>query len=304
MAKRVNEPSPGSQFVDVPDDDDENDVTPEPDANDSRTLDNVRGELLRKQERDNAQTQEQIGMLAESMQKLADSMANAQVAPRPAPAPQAPDPISQYTPNPRVGEYTDEQLQTALRSGQLTPAQEKEIDRVLSERGTTRTVTELLDQRDAQHKQTTAASEAHEAAVAAFPALLDARSEFSRRHKTALDAQRTAHGAFPTDEFDVANRIARQMGVEVSKVVNQGYIGRPDSHAPDKTIEEYTGPPEAELREISESLKYAMPLRRNPKTGRMERKQFNIKRVKERAKRYNQERDAGLRGQRKIRGGQ
>jgi len=305
MTRDVNDSSSESEFEDDPSTEEGEQIS-EPSENDSRTLNNVRGELIRKQERSAAQLQDQIGMLTESMQRMADAMADAaeKRVQAPIPAAHAQQPISQYTPNPSINQYTDEQLQVALSSGQLTAAQEREIGRVLSERTTDQKVARMFEIRDAESKKANAALEAKDAALASFPALRDPRSEFSRRYKAALDTQRANYGTFPTDEFDVANRLARQMGVEVSKLVTPGFIGKPGSVAPEKPVDEYAGPKEAEVREITDSLKYAMPLRRNPKTGRMERKEFNIKRIKERAKRYNEERVAGLRGQPKLRGGQ
>lgn len=264
-----------------------------------RTLDNVRGELLRKQEKDAARLQEQIALLHDSVQKMADAFQSQarQFAERPQPArpqqPMQPSPWGAPTPPPE--EYTDEQLQMALRSGRLTPDQTREVERLLNERRVEAKTRELFDKRDREQKLSAAEQEAETAALQSFPALRDPNSEFARKVNAALERQREEFGKFPHDKFDVANRIARQMGVEVSRIVTPGYVGKPEASDPKPSDDEPQGMPDDRIREIAENLRYALPVKRNPKTGRMERKQFNLKRIKERSKRYAEERDLHLR---------
>lgn len=263
--------------------------------NDGRSLENLRGELLRKQEKLEAQ----IAALSEGIGKIAGALSQ-----RPATQPAAPvqpqrPVVSPYgAPNPDISEYTDEQLQQVLGSGQLNPYQVRVIEQLLTERRIERKTAEMLDKREKQHLVSAANTEAREAAHAAFPALRDPNSEFSRRVASALQQQRERFGDFPMDEFDVANRVARQMGVEVSRVVTPGYIGKPEGG--EKPVEEDRGPSDEELTQIAENLRYAMPIKRNPQTGKMERKKFNLQRIRERSKRYT-ENEQFYRG-RKIKG--
>lgn len=267
-------------------------------AGEGRTLDNVRGELLRKQEKDAAQLQEQIALLHDSVQKMAEAFQSQakQFAERPQPArPQQPmQPNPWGAPAPSPDEYTDEQLQQALRSGRLTNDQAQEVQRMLNERRIESKTKEMFEKRDREQALSAAEAEAENAALQSFPALRDPNSEFSRKVNTALEAQRNQFGKFPHDKFDVANRVARQMGVEASRIVTPGYVGKPEASDP-KPSDEIEGMPEDRIKQIAENLKYALPVRRNPKTGRMERKQFNLKRIKERSKRYAEERDLRLR---------
>jgi len=263
--------------------------------NDGRSLENLRGELLRKQEK----LEEQIASLTKNIGTLASALTQRQGSVPAAPAPQQRPLVSSYgAPNPDIAEYTDEQLQQVLMSGQLNPAQARVIERLLEKRELKREMASEFQQRDKQQLMSAAQAEAQAAAHAAFPALRDPNSEFARRVDAALNQQRERFGAFPMDEFDVANRIARQMGVEVSRVVTPGYIGKPEGG--EKPVEEPQGPSDAELTEIAHNLRYAMPIKRNPQTGKMERKKFNLQRIRERSKRYT-ENEQFYRG-RKIKG--
>ena len=251
--------------------------------NDGRSLENLRGELLRKQEK----LEGQIAALTDNISKLAGALTQRQGSVPAAPVmPQRPA-VSPYgAPNPDINEYTDEQLQQVLGSGQLNPYQVRVIEQLLTERRIERKTSELLDKRDKQHLVTSAQAEARDAAQSSFPALRDPNSEFSRKVSAALKQQRESFGEFPMDEFDVANRIARQMGVEMSRVVTPGYIGKPEGG--EKPVEESQGPSDEELTEIAHNLRYAMPIKRNPQTGKMERKKFNLQRIRERSKRYTE----------------
>jgi hypothetical protein len=264
-----------------------------------RTLDNVRGELLRKQEKDAAQLQEQIALLHDSVQKMAEAFQSQakNMAERPQPArPQQPmQPNPWGAPTPAPDEYTDEQLQQALRSGRLTPEQSREVERMLNERRVESKTKELFEKRDREQQMAAAEADAENAALQSFPALRDPNSEFSRKVNAALETQRNQFGKFPHDKFDVANRVARQMGVEASRIVTPGYVGKPEASDPRPSDDEPEGLPDDRIKQIAENLKYALPVKRNPKTGRMERKQFNLKRIKERSKRYAAERDLRLR---------
>jgi len=259
-----------------------------------RTLDNLRAELLRKNEK----LEEQVASLTENINKLTGVLTQRAVPTPDAVQPQRPL-VSQYgAPNPDINEYTDEQLQQVLASGQLNPAQARLIDRLLVKREMKREMATEFDSRDKQQTVAQAQAESQQAAHAAFPALRDPSSEFSKRVGAALNKQREQFGKFPMDEFDVANRVARQMGVEVSRVVTPGYIGKPEGG--DKQVEEPTGPTTEQLAEIAGNLRYAMPIKRNPQTGKMERKKFNLERIRERSKRYTE--NEQFYRQRKVKG--
>lgn len=265
-----------------------------------RTLENVRGELLRKQDKDAAQLREQIALLHDSVLKMADAFQSQQKvfheARQPQRQQQAPFQQSPWgAPPPPPEEYTDEQLQQALRSGRLTPEQAREVERMLTDRRVSAQTQELFEKRDRAQKMSAAEAEAESAALQSFPALRDPSSEFAKRVNSALDAQRKEFGKFPHDKFDVANRVARQMGVEVSRIVTPGYVGKPEAADPKPSNDEPEGLPEDRIKQIAENLRYALPVKRNPQTGKMERKQFNLKRIKERSKRYAAERDLHLR---------
>lgn len=270
--------------------------------NDGRSLDNVRGEFSRKHD----ELKAQVAGLTDAVQKMANALTARMQTPDARPTPTQPPVqrpiVSPYgAPNPDINEYTDEQLQQALASGRLDPYQTRVIEGILSERRIERKTQELFEQRDRKQVVSRAQAEAHEAALAAFPALRDSNSEFAQRVAGALKAQRDTFGPFPTDEFDVARRVADSMGLQASRITIPGYIGKPEGGDKEDAVEDDVGMSDDEIAEIAHNLRYAMPLRRNPETGKMERKKFNLKRIKERSKRY-QENSNLYQGGRKIKG--
>jgi hypothetical protein len=267
-----------------------------------RSVDNLAAEFNRKQ----AKLQEQIAGLTESVQKLAQAFVQGQQPQRfeqgnqpPPPPPQRQVPQHAAA---DLSNYTDEQLQQALASGQLSAYQTKVIEEALQERRLDRRLEAKFAETQKQSQTERLRAESEEAALAAFPALKDKNSEFSRRVEAALSDQRRQLGEFPTDRFDVANRVARIMGVEVSRVITPGFVAKPDSTQADD-VEEPSGQTEDEIRAIAANLRYALPLRHDPVTGKMERKKFNLKRIQERSKQYEQNKRAYMPG-RRIRGGQ
>jgi hypothetical protein len=162
-------------------------------------------------------------------------------------------------------------------------------------------VDKLFEAKEKQSHQARLKAESHEAALAAFPALREKDSEFSRRVQARLDERQQAFGSTPTEEFDVANQVAREMGVEVSRVVAPGFVGRPESASQPEPEEGPQGIDMDRAAEIARNLQYALPLRRNPETGKMERKKFNLANIKERSKEY-EEHAAVYKGGRKIGG--
>ena len=142
-----------------------------------------------------------------------------------------------------------------------------------------------------------------------FPECQSAEGQMSKEEVVVETATRKPtiglpqFGENPYDKFDVANRVARIMGVEVAKVVTPGYVGKTESAALQPEDDEPEGQSEEEIRDIASNLRYAMPIRRNPETGKMERKKFNLKRIKERSKKYEANKRVFMQG-RKIKGGQ
>jgi hypothetical protein len=281
-------------------------VTGEPDGSleaEGRSIDNLRGELLRKQDKAVTQLQEQIAMLNDGFQKMAQAFqsANAQRQTQSQVPPPPAEPVTKYgSPNPPVERYTDEQLHVALQSGRLTPHQAKEVERLLEERRVEAKTKELFEQRDKQQQFSADRTKADAEALAAFPALRDPQSEFSQKVNAELEARRAAYGETPFDKADAASRVARQMGIDATRVVSQGYVGSSEAGEP-ALVAEPEGPPDEELQQIARNLRYALPIKQNPKTGKMERKEFNMKRVKQRAVRYAKTREQGLGGH-KIKG--
>jgi len=251
----------------------------EPDGK-GRTLENVRGELVRKHDK----LAEQIASLQDGIGKLSEAILNRQQAPV---SPQAPPTVSPYgAPSPVLAGYTDEQLQQALASGALSPYQRQVIEGLIQDRRLERKTSELFAQKQREGDLTRARSESEANAKQAFPALRDGNSEFSKRVSTELKKQRDQFGEFPTDAFDVANRIARQMGVEVSRTA-RGFSGAPEGNNASVPDAPALGLDDDELKRIAEKLQYAMPLKRDAQ-GRMVRKKFNLENIKERNKRYDE----------------
>lgn len=303
MSEDVFDSSSESEFEDDPSSGEGNEPST-PSKNDGRSVENIYGEFSRK----NKQLQEQISGLAESVQKLTEAFTKQnsdetraqrfQQGYSPA-APSAPRAVPQHAAADLSG-YSDEQLQQALASGQLSAYQRQLVEQALQERKFDQRLESRLKEREKQSEVSRLRMEAEEAALTAFPALQNKNSEFARRVEAELAQQRAKYGEFPTDKFDVANRIARVMGIEVSRIVTPGYIGRPESQGaePDEGPE---GQSDEEIRDIASNLRYALPIRLNPETGKMERKKFNLKRIKERSKEYEQGKRMFQQG-RKIKG--
>ena len=144
------------------------------------------------------------------------------------------------------------------------------------------------DQCMAQQRLEAARGTAEQAALAAFPALRDQNSEFSRRVKAALQ-QRHAEGvSSPYEAYDVANNVAREMNVEAARAVTpgnftaSGFQPAPVTAAPKPNRLELT---DADIERIGSRLAEALPADRLP-DGRTKRRTFDKKRVKERSKMY------------------
>lgn len=284
MAEDVFDSSSGSEFED-------DNASPggqtgsKESKNDSRTFAEYQGENNRKI----GDLQKQIATVTEAVLKLTEAVSKKQTTPT-----QAPPATRQFTqpqygvPNPDISEYTDEQLQQALASGRLDPTLQRAVEGVLAERKIERKTVELFEKRDQAQRVSAAEAEAERIALASFPALRDPNSDFSRRVEAAIEQRQARFGKHPQDKLDVARDVAAAMGVQASRVVTPGYVGRTEGGEQPPVDEGAQGMPDDEIAQIAHNLRYAMPLRRNPETGKMERKKFNLKRIKERSKRYEE----------------
>lgn len=270
-----------------------------------RSLDNIKREFDRKQEK----LESQVAALTEATEKLANLLLAAKGQAEDQEFNQGnrpsfvPTPARNRIPQHAAGdlsEFTDVQLQQALDSGQLSPNQARAVRDLLQERTFDSKFEQKFQAREKQTRRQQLREESEHAALVAFPALRDKNSEFYRKVSVALQQQRSIIGEVETDTFDVANRVARQMGVEVARVVTPGYVGRPGDE-PEPKAEEPQGQTEEQIREIAASLRYALPIKLNPKTGKMERQKFNLKRIQERSKRYTENESVFKQG-RKVRG--
>ena len=263
----------------------------EPDGK-GRTLENLQRETQRKFE----DLEGKMGLIVDGINKLTGLAANPQ-APQPpvrqpqaAPQGQFPQ-VSQFgAPNPDLNQYSVGDLQQALTLNHWTPQQRQVLQAAANDKHLEAKADTLFADRERHAALTQARKESDEAASQSFPALDNPQSDFARRVETALVEERKLFGEHPRDRFNVANRVAREMGVEVARVVTPGYSAPASSNEPAPSADEPAMPSDDEIAVKAQDLKYAMPMRLNPKTGKLERVKFNKERLKSRIQNYAKDR--------------
>lgn len=153
--------------------------------------------------------------LGDQMQGMFDDLASklgqpAQAPAKPAAPAAAPVPGAQIP----ISDYSTTDLNAALQLPTLTPQGRQVIQQELSKRQLDETVDQKLEARDRQRLVQQEAQSAAQQAVNVYPALANEESAFYKQVDAELGKRRAQFGEHPGDVFDVANRVAQQMGVE------------------------------------------------------------------------------------------
>ena len=250
-----------------------------------RTADQVRGELLRKQEK----LHSEIAGLKGMVQSLLDANKSQQPAQQQQfGTPVAPGPVSPFGAPRPLANFSDGDLDVALNSPTMNAYQKEVIRREQAERYDERKFEQRFEQRHKQEQISTLKKESEKAALSAFPALRDSSSEFSRRVEAELASQRQLIGEVPTDKYDVANRIARSMGIDVSRAAVPGFTA-PAGGGEDNRKQSEVQPSlsDDKIKELEARFAHTLPSDVD-KDGKVVRRKFNTQRIKERSKDYKQ----------------
>lgn len=253
----------------------------QPGSQSGRTLENLQGEFNRKY----TQLGERFEALQGQIEKLVTVLQPKQ--PAESPASRGVSPFGA----PRVNaleQFSDEHIANYLADGSITPYQRQVLEAEQGRRTRLAEANQIFDQRMAAQENAATKQQAEQAALAAFPALRDPSSDFAQKVKAALQFRRQRFGEFPTDVYDVANNVAREMGLGETRAVTPGtftaggYQANPTPAAPKRARNELT---EADIERIGSRLADALPSDRQA-DGKMKRRQWNKKRVQERSKMY------------------
>jgi len=254
-----------------------------------RSLENLHGEFTRKY----SQLSDRFESLQAGIEAISKKLGA--TGPGPAAQPSSPTPPSPFG-APRatsLSDFSDEHIDSYLQGGTLTPYQRQLLETEKATRAQARFANQIWDQRKQQEDLASEKSRAEQAAFQAFPSLRDSNSEFSQKVKSALVARRQRFGEFPTDVYDVANNVAREMGIGEARAITPGSFVAPG-------FQERTAPAapkprkhelnETDLERIGERLASALPSDRQG-DGKMKRRTFNKTRLKERSKMYAENAD-------------
>lgn len=255
---------------------------------DGRTAEQVRGEMQRKYDKLNTKIDE----LSAGIKTLTERFGVPQQGQAPAmQAPQRPIQPSQVAspygaPRP-LAQYSAEQLQQALDSPSIPEGQKRLISQELYDREQDRRFDERFLARERQSRVNSIKTQSEEAALKRFPALRDPDSEFSRRVDAALTQQRQELGEFPTDKFDIAVRIADSMGLEVKRAIVPGYTAPSNGERPNEGRDAGPQFDPIEAQKLAKRFEYTLPSDID-KDGKVVRRKFNMDRVKDRSKFYQE----------------
>ncbi len=266
----------------------------------------VRGELLRKHDK----LAEQVMQIAQGVSQLIEK--SSQPAPGATRSPYTPQasaaapqaPVSQYGAPRQLDNFSDDQLEVALQTPSVPENQRIIIRRELEERRQDRRLDQRLDQRERLQRVNGLKQQSESAALASFPALRDPSSEFSRRVEADLKHQRAEYGEFPTDKFDVANRVARAMGLEVTRAVVPGYTapaGGGNDRNDRREVEE-TVLKDTEIEALARKFENAGTMPIDIKNGRGVRRKFDKAKIKDLSRGYGEAQGAYRNRGIKVRG--
>lgn len=258
----------------------------QPGSQGGRTLENLQGEFNRKYT--------QLGERFEALQGQIEKLVTVLQPKQPAQQPVARGPVSPFgAPRSSLEQFSDEHIANYLADPNITPYQRQVLEVEQATRRQLALTNQVFDQRMQQQQMDATKAQAEQAALAAFPALRDPGSDFSQKVKAALQFRRQRFGEFPTDVYDVANNVAREMGLGETRAVTPGtftaggFQANPAPAAPKKSKNELT---EADIERIGERLAHALPSDRQA-DGKMKRRTWNKKRVQERSKMYAENAD-------------
>ncbi len=267
---------------------------------DGRTLDNVRGELLRK----HGQLSDQIAELTKTVGKLVEGFGQRQQQPQAQTtwqqgSPYVPQGQSQvYQPGPvspfgaprPLASFTDEQL-VNFANGPTATSYQKEAVRVeIEERRQERRFDQMFQMRDREQRVNNLKTQAETAALASFPALRDPASDFSRKVEAELQMQRgLGIPESPYERYDAANRVARAMGLEVSRAVVPGFTAPAagDRPADTRRDEPQSILSDEAIDQLARRFEHALPIDVKP-DGKAVRRKFDKKKLSEAGKQYGQ----------------
>lgn len=249
-----------------------------------RSVENLHGEFTRKHN----QLAEKFDTLQGDIRTLMSKLAGPA---EPQQAPQAP--VSPFGAPRPLQQFSDEYITQYLEKPDLTPYQRQVLVSEQQTRNQLKFANQIWDQRREQERVMEEKQRAVMAAEAAFPALRDKSSEFSQRVQRDLQSRRQRFGEFPTDVYDVANNVAREMGIgEARAYTPNTYVasgpqdrGEPRVQKPRK--HELT---EEDVNRIGSRLADALPSDRQG-DGKMKRRTFNKQRIKDRSKLYAENAD-------------
>lgn len=255
---------------------------------DGRTLENVRGELLRKHKDLDTKVSQLLDGINELKSRFGAPAPQQNqpgyVAPQAPPA--VPNPIASPYGAPRaLASYNDDALQAALVSPSIPDYQKSVIRVELDTRVQERRIDQAIEHRQRQERVNSLKVQSDKAAKDRYPALRDSDSEFSRRVEAEFQARKQL-GETPTSFADAANAVAQEMNVEVSRVTRGFTAAAHNDDAPPASQVESSMTDE-QIADIAGRFADSLPTDIDPKTGRPVRRKFKSESIRERAKQYN-----------------
>lgn len=249
-----------------------------------RSVENLHGEFTRKHN--------QLAEKFESLQGDIRTLMNKLAGPaEPQQAPQTP--VSPFGAPRPLQQFSDEYITSYLEKPDLTPYQRQVLVTEQQTRNQLKFANQIWDQRREQERVAEEKARAAMAAEAAFPALRDKSSEFSQRVQQQLQSRRSRFGEFPTDIYDVANNVAREMGIGETRAYTPDTFvasGPQDRGAPRVQKPRKHELTEDDVNRIGSRLADALPSDRQA-DGKMKRRTFNKQRIKDRSKMYAENAD-------------
>lgn len=243
-----------------------------------RTIENVRGELLRKLEKSNEKLMSELRAMREEATRLRDQYGV------PAPATNTNQPKT-------LDDMTVAELEAA--AAQVPEDQKQAFDQYLLERKVQARVDESLNKFQEKNQRQTAEQRFNEQAITRWPELRDRNSDFYRATDRILSEMGAAAASNPRAVLDAAN----EAGLELGQMPQTG-LRRNASSPPRKTPapgrKTSSGPssadalPPADQQRIADKLASAMPGRKFTKE--------QLKRIAERDKMYREQIQTHVRG--------
>jgi hypothetical protein len=254
--------------------------TPEPEPTDEpaaeepedkgRSLDNVRGELLRKQEKDQDRMWGEITSLRNEIRELTQSFR--------APAPQQTEPKNE------LDAMSVQQLEGYR--GQVPPEQQAAFESYVMYRKSQDDINSRFSMFEHQQRLQQQRDQFNRTAISRFPDLTDLNSEFAREVNNRLQSQDEAIvGNNPRIVLDIANDVAIERGVKPSsrRVVRGRPAAADTAPAPSPKPQAINSPEDRAA--IARKLKGALP----------RGKEFNMENIEKREQFYTEGEELNLR---------